>query len=246
MKTHNQVYIDFFEDEEMRFDFSWHGSFSFDLKEVIIDPSFLYYLTSHKIKETQITFFLPDSLIKLIDLSKKNLDYQQLLKSFLTYFRYGWGRKLINKNLDILYWNIDKMRIKPIILDDIISEPKDYYYDSILNSFIDHNFYISMSPKLNLLGDCIGKILEFSKKKNKIILSKSRKLAKLIQGKVISLELPERADSTIKAKSSLINKIFDFKGGKAAKFFIGISLGIGGYIHPVIGGVGLVFAFFDP
>lgn len=240
------IAIDLFGKGVNHFRINEHKHFSLNFDEIILDPSVLFYLTSHKIKETKMTYYLPDNLIKLIERSKENKEHQQFLKSFLTYFRYGYSRKIEENDWDIFYENIKRMNIKAISEDNIRGEQRDNYYENYLKLFSNHNFYISMSPKINFLGDCIAKIMEFSKRTGKIILSKSRKLANLLREKVTSLELPKHFDDAVRAKSEILCKMFNFQGGRATKFFIGISLGVGGFINPVIGGIGVLFAFIDP
>jgi hypothetical protein len=235
------------------FYFHGHGHFSMDYDEVILDPSVLFYLTSHEIKETQIVYYLPDNLIRLIEKSKENEELRDFLKSFLSYFGYRSIKHIQKNNWNIFYQNIQRMTIKPISQKDILTDQKENYYDKYLKLFSKHKFYISMSPMINFLGDIIAKIMEFSKKTGTIILSKSRKLADLLREKIMALELPKHFteilnhfDKGLKIKSELLNKIFDFKGGRSAKFFIGVCLGIGGITHPVIGGISAAFVFIDP
>lgn len=244
--------IDLLGNGSNHFHFHGHGHFSMDYDEVILDPSVLFYLTSHKIKETRIVYYLPDNLIRLIEKSKENEELRDFLKSFLSYFRYGFSKRIQENDWDIFYQNIQKMTIKRISQEDVLTDQKENY-DNYLKLFSKHKFYISMSPMINFLGDIIAKIMEFSKKIGKIILSKSRKLANLLREKIISLELPKHLaempnnfDNGLKMKSELLNKIFDFKGGRTSKFFIGVCLGVGGLIHPVIGGIGVAFVFIDP
>jgi|WetSurMetagenome_2_1015567.scaffolds.fasta_scaffold109509_1 hypothetical protein len=230
-----------------------HGQFSIKYDEVIIDPSFLFYLYSHKIKKSEITFYLPDNTLRLIERSKENSELRQFLKSFLTFFRYGFSRNIQEDDWSLFFENINQMNIKPITLEMIQPEKNhDYYYD-YLKHFQDTDFNISMSPMINILGDCIGKIMEFSRQTGTLILTKSRRLANLLREKIISLELPRRLaelpddfDNAFRVKSHLLNRIFNFPGGRTTKFFIGVCLGVGGFIHPVIGGLGVVFVFIDP
>lgn len=240
-------------DGRNHFHFHGHGHFSLDYEEVILDPSVLFYLTSHAVKETNILYYLPDNLLRLIELSKENKEYQQFLKSFLSYFRYGDSRNIEENDWKVFYENIGRMKINPITQDDLKTESQDNYYEKYLKLFSDHDFYISMSPKINFLGDCIAKIMEFSKRTGKLILSKSRKLANLLKEKIASLELPKRLaempnhfDNVLRIKSELLNRMFDFRGGRTTKFFVAVCLSVGGFIHPVVGGIGVVFVFIDP
>ena len=103
-----------------------------------------------------------------------------------------------------------------------------------------------MSPKMNLLGDVIAKIIVFSKKTGVAILSKTRRLANLLRESIVTLELPKKFDDAIVKKQEITGQLFHFQGGRAAKFFIGVILSAGGFIHPAIGVPGIVFAFMDP
>lgn len=234
-------------------DFHGQGEFSIKYDEVVIDPSFLFYLCSHKIKESKITYYLPDKLLQLIDLSKENDQYREFLKTFLSFFRYGFSRNIIEDNWYLFYDNLQRMNIKPISLEMMKSEETNIFYENYLKLFQDHDFYISMSPEINFLGDCIAKIMEFSRQTGMLILSKSRKLANLLREKIISIELPRRLeelpvdfDNAFRIKSELLNKVFHFPGSRTTKFFIGVCLGLGGFVHPIIAGLGVAFVFIDP
>lgn len=245
--------IDLLGDGRNHFHFHGHGHFSLDYSEVILDPSVLFYFTLHKINETQIIYYLPDNLIRLINRSQESKEHQTFLKSFLTYFSYGYSKQIEENDWNLFYQNISVMNIKPISLDDIKANQKHDYYKRYLKLFSEHGFYISMSPKINFLGDCIAKILEFSKRTGRIILSKSRKLANLLREKIISLELPRRFaempnnfDNGLRIKSELLNRMFDFRGGRTTKFFIAVCLGVGGLTNPTLGVIGVAFIFIDP
>ena len=107
--------IDIIGDERNYFHFHGRGHIDFDFEEVILDPSILYYLLSHKIKENKMIYYLPDNMIRLIEKSKNENKYQEFLISFLRYFSYS--RKKENLNLEMFYDNINKMKIKPISIE---------------------------------------------------------------------------------------------------------------------------------
>ena len=197
------------------FQFHGHLNFFWGYEEVILDPSVLFYLTNHEINETSITYYLPDNLIRLIKRSKESNELSEFLKSFLTYFRYGYSKKVNNQGLKTLYQNIERMIIKPISIENLKSEKTESNYEKYLMLFSDHDFYISLSPRINFLGDCVAKIMEFSKYTGRLILSKSRRFANLLREKIISIELPKRIDNVIHAKNELLNRMFEFKGGES-------------------------------
>ena len=212
-------------------------------KILIFDPSVLHYLMSCEVKDNDYQIYIPDSLFKLITLSKDNDEYKAFLSRFLRYFSYRRSAEIVDYDWDEFYANIEKISIIPITDEDI--EDKEEY-ESILSMFEKHTFYVSLSPKMNFLGDVLAKIIGFSKKTGVAILSKTRRLSNLIRGKIVTLELPKKFDDVVLRKQEITGQLFRFHGGRAAKFFIGIILSAGGFIHPAIGVPGMLFAFMDP
>lgn len=94
MSKYMDFYIVLLSDNRNNYHFHGNGHFALDYDEVILDPSVLFYLTTYKIKETQIVYYLPDNILRLIEKSKDNKELQEFLKSFLSYFRYGFSRKI--------------------------------------------------------------------------------------------------------------------------------------------------------
>jgi len=237
-------------------DFHCHceGKIDFRMdKGVVIDPSFLQSLMSYKLNiefSNKIKFFIPDTLDTLITKARDDKEYKEVLERFLTYFSYYYrllARKIFSEsdwkqlytNYDLLNKNKQIFKIKE---EDIDKE----VYAFCMETFKNHNFYISMSSKINFLGDILGKILGFSKKHGAIILMKTRRFANLIREKIITLELPKRLDELIDSKQFLIKRIFSFQGGKFVKFFVGVVTTMGGYVHPAIAIPGIILTFMDP
>ena len=94
----------------------------------------------------------------------------------------------------------------------------------------------------------ISKIIEFSRKSGVAVLSKTRRLANLLRERIVTLELPQKFDDVVMKKQEITKQLFNFQGGRATKFFVGVILSVVGFVHPVgpVGPVGLVFAFMDP
>ncbi len=222
-----------------------HGVIKVPPKKLIFDPSVLYYLTICEIEDNDYQIYIPDSLSKLISLSKNNNEYRAFLGRFLQYFSYRRNSKLADYDWDKFYNNIEKIHITPITIEDIEKEE----YESILSMFKKHTFYISMSPKMNFLGDVLAKIIIFSKKTGIAILSKTRRLSNLIRRKIATLELPKKFDEAVLRKKEITDQLFRFPGGKATRFFIGVILTVEGFIHPsypFIGALDMLFVFMDP
>lgn len=222
-----------------------HGTINLPSKKLIFDPSVLYYLMTCDVKENKFEIYLPDNLLKLIHLSKKDNNYRKFLQNFLTFFSYSRKNDLKENNWSRFFKNIEKIKIKIITTEKIEDKQK---YDTIVSMFQKHKFYISMSPKLNFLGDILAKIITFSKQTGFAILSKTRRFSNLLREKIVSLELPKMLDDAVSIKGEIVGRLFDFQGGKATKFFIGITLTVGGFVHvhPAIAVPGLIFAFTDP
>lgn len=232
------------------FDFSGTGHFHFSDDEIILDPSMLFYMTNHEIKEGPVVCYIPDDLKKLIEMARETKDneYKIFLGSFLRYFGDSHSEHLERNSWTLFYKNYDKLDIRAITEEDINAYREDSFYPFYQETFSDHDFYISLSPFKNFLGSVIGKVMEFSRKKGMLVLSKSKALANRLSGKITALELPEKMDALAKLKQEITGKIFYFRGGRATKAFIGISLSVGGLVtaNPIIGVGGAVFAFTDP
>ena len=220
-----------------------HGIIEIPAKKLIFDPSILHYIMSYEVKKNDYQIYIPDSLLKLISLSKENYEYREFLRKFIFYFSYQGSSEVAEYQWDRFYANIEKLSINPIAAEDIDDR---YVYETILSIFERHTFYISMSPKMNFLGDVLAKIIGFSKKTGVLILSKTRRFANLLREKIVTIELPKKFDDVVIKKQEITGQIFRFQGGRATKFFIGVMLSAGGFIHPAIGVPGIVFAFMDP
>ena len=219
-----------------------HRFIQFSSKELIFDPSILHYLMNCAVKKNEYVVYIPDTLLKLIELSKENDEYKTFLTKFLSYFSYSRTSTFSENNYRMFYSNMEKLKIKPITLENI--DEKEVY-EKIVSMFKEHEFYISMSPKINFLGDILGKIIGFSKVKGVAVFSKTRRLSNLLREKIIVLELPKRLDKVVMSKQKVVGKLFDFQGGKATKFFIGITFSLYSDISE-ISDLGVIFAFMDP
>lgn len=220
--------------------------FYMDKNEIILDPSMIFYLTTIEVEKNGFIFYVPDNLIRLIELAKKEKKYQDFLVSFLTYFRFGFSKRINKNGIKLLQKNIQKLNIKTISNYDIKTKNFDEIYQKYMTLFSEKKFYISMSPEINFLGDCIMKIMEFSKQKGLLILSKSRRLTNLFREKILSLEIPKNADIVIQNKIDNMNSLFEFNGGKAVKYFLGFAIAVGGVPNHIVGILGVAYTFFDP
>lgn len=244
MRTHFD--IDIIGNDLLHFRIHGYGNIELDRKELIIDPSVLHFLLFDKVKDNDFIFYLPDTLIRLIDKSKESEEHRMFLERFLNYWGYPYYHQNKKPNWNLFYNNIKTLKIKPITKDTLSTDNEKNNLEFYEKEFKNHSFYIALSPLTNVLADCVGKIVEFSKKTGTMILSKTRRLANLVREKIIALEIPKRMDNIVKAKQNITNKIFNFQGGRATKFFLGLVIAIVSMENSKFNEISVLFAFFDP
>lgn len=242
----NFYHLDSLSDENVTFRIYVEGDISLNDKEFILDPSVFHHMLYESINQTEFSFYVPDTLLRLIQLSRESIQEQAFLLGFLQY----WGQRTYKglvPNWELFYENIQRMKIISLT-EELLGEQREElsFYNE---SFVNHPYYISLSPPKNVLADTIGKIMTFSKKTGKKIISKSKRLLKSLGGKIAALQLPDRADNLVQAKQNFTGKLFNFKGGKAAKVFVGIVIGVAGAAvtgNHYLSAAGVIFACYDP
>lgn len=147
-------------------------------KEAIIDIS-AYPELSEIIGKNAYTYYFPDTIKKLI-LQGEN--YREILQRLI--------KKWTKRNVDFellenifIKEEIPSARIK-IITKDMVDE---YVYSFCYEKFTLKELEISFSPKFNLLGDLIGKILGFAKISATPILMRNQKLVRFIKKSIIGV-----------------------------------------------------------
>jgi hypothetical protein len=101
----------------------------------------------------------------------------------------------------------------------------------------------------NTIRKAVTTILSHSKRTGTAILMRGRQLAEFLRDRLVSLEMPSKADQVVKKKAAFTARLFAFKGGQATKFFVGLALGIGGLFPgapAIINVAGLALALVDP
>ena len=175
---------------------------------IIFDPSSLYYLGDEAILrdniDESIKIFIPDTLFKLVELSRNNLDNKEFLFKFLVSF----SNKSINKAresfcFDKFYKNYESCVINPIYYE------KDKEYQEVVKLIDTKNttFNIKLDNTdvvTNLYTDIVVKTLLISKKNNLNILSKTRKFANVLKEKITSFELSISFEKILKLKKKLL------------------------------------------
>lgn len=242
-------FLDFFintDDNDLYIRAVARGKISLTDKEIIIDPSFLYYLQTAEIQESGFTFYLPDTILNLIERAREGEQERAFLTGFLNF----WGQKRYkesNADWNLFFENMSRMKIVAITDEMIAAGEETSEMNFFLEQFVNHPFYTTFSPLKNVLGDCVGKIILFSKKTGQKILSKTRRLSKLLREKITVLELPKRYSETLELKRNFTAKLTKKLPGKEnTKFFIGLGIAVGGMWWTPLGVAGIAYAFLDP
>ncbi len=232
--------------------------------KIIFDPSVLYFLLKYNLLEYnifselgKIEIFIPNSLYELINKSKENEEYRNILLNFIYFFSYESYREINKKEIDRLYENLNKLNIRIISDKDIDNKFYEKIYNLLPNSYKFKNIKL-FGRKINLLKDTLAKIICFSVQKTVAILQKTRKFINLIRERINLIELsreiknvPGGFKELKKLKENLFSPVTTFTGVKEIKWFIGIFAAFFGCIEQVpfnqiIDIADLVFIFMDP
>ena len=215
---------------------------------------------------TELSLYVPDEFLKIFksDLNKDNLDS-------LTDFFYEYSflnQEEINLETVSNYHKsfktiLDKCRKGIISNFSIKGIPKNFDTNNNFEIFqfesgnsenkikdIDEN----TSKTSSLAQIYINRIVEGSKNTNKAIFEISSKAFNSLGHYIYSLQIPDSIFKTIKRTDHLIglknnfisNKLFNFKGGKSVKVFIGCTIAIAGLKNEAAGIAGVIIAFADP
>lgn len=102
---------------------------------------------------------------------------------------------------------------------------------------------MEFSPKLNIIGDIIGKILGYALKTKTLILMVNQRLVKLVKS------IPVFLNNTLKLKQEFLAKRIPYLDyGRGVRFYIGIILEMGGSVIPIplANEVGYFLMVLDP
>ncbi|WP_137171641.1 hypothetical protein [Massilia sp. HP4] len=196
---------------------------------------------------------IPDNLARLLDLIRDgSQEHRTFLARIIRYFRGGYYRPTSQYEsyddvlVDRIIEFIENLRItgRLVIIGDDNSDPE--ISNALRKLYPGKAFEISLSPKRNFVRDYLIRIYSWSKAKGGLVLERTRRVFSDMGHHITALQIPDNLDRHIDLKSRYIQNIFNFKGGKTAKFFLGCAVSIAGLEHYSAGIVGVAIAFTDP
>jgi len=222
-------------------------------KAVAIGPSSLESLAYEELwPNGDVKIALPDNLMRLLSLIREgSFEHRIFLIRLVRYFRAGpWQARKYedqdNEMVDRIVMMVDAFERdnRLIVINDEMTDP--VIKESFSSLYPGRAFEISLSPKRNLLRDYLVRIYSWSKRTGGLILERTRRVFSDIGHHIATLQLPDKLDHYVGFKSRYVGRMFGFRGGKAAKFFVGCAVGIAGLGSPAASIAGVVIAFADP
>jgi len=201
--------------------------------EIILDLSALPFIESIAKSRPRI-IWLPDTVARLLINSRSNPNYREFLNKL---FR-RWTRRRINFDAlseIILRAQIGETRIRMITTEEADTK----IYNLFLERLLGNDLVVELSPRLNLLGDIVGKIVGASHKMRKAIIMANRALHRLVRDIIPVLDA---ANDVVDWKTKFFeeNLHFPVKRTRGIRWFVGITLGV------AVSPVGIVLGILDP
>lgn len=180
-----------------------------------------------------MTYYIPDTIQRLLKRAKKDSQYYYLTTRLLG----EWTRRTI----DLKFLSEVLVREKNIEINiEFITEEM---VDKKTFLFCHENFSIKsltteFSPRYNLLGDIVGKTLGFARKSGYPILMLNGKLVRIIRGKI---PIFDAATMFVDRKQDFFRKSIPYYDrSRGARWLVGTTVGI------TISPIGFILAVIDP
>src|SRR3989344_9255731 len=126
-----------------------------------------------------ITVYIPDTIKKLLDKAKQNTIYYEYLDKLIS----KWTNKIID--YDFIEKILKEGKYNNVT---VISAGEDYVderlFTDILSNIYSKDLMPEFSPRFNLLGDLIGKILGIAKRQSAYLIMKTKKIISLLKNKL--------------------------------------------------------------
>lgn len=208
--------------------------------EAIIDISVYPELIKMRGKnDLYPTYYFPDTIKKLILQEEK---YKEFLQRLIR----KWTKRYVDfellKNIFIKE-GIPWARIKVITKDMVDEEVYSFCYEK----FTLKELEISFSPKFNLLGDLIGKILGFAKKSGIPILMRNQTLVRFVKKSIIGVF---GFNIFVDKKQEILEKYIPLRKTRFIRWLIGVAIQVNKFETPLLSRLkdflGIVLILMDP
>ena len=201
--------------------------------EIILDLSSLPLIASVVESQPRV-IWLPDAILTLLKNSKDNPKYRNILDRL---FRRWTRRKIDFEYLSeiIFRGGIGETKIKVITSQEVDRE----IYNLFLKRLVGKDMVVELSPRLNLLGDVVGKIVGASHKMKKAIVMANRALQRMVR---VLIPVLDATSIVVDWKTKLFeqNLHFPVRRTRGIRWIVGMTLGV------AISPVGIVLALVDP
>lgn len=206
-------------------------------KEAILDISVFPEL--NKIVEVsrfdfKPVYYIPDTVYKLFIKAKTDVQYYQLITDLF--------RKWTTRSIDFRLLSrishekeIGGIRFVPITKEMVDMEVYEFCYER----FVDEKLFAELSPRTNVLGDIIGKILGFAKRSKIPILMLNRKLATMVRGVI---PVFDATNIFVDKKQKFFSAFIPVKRTRGVRWFICLVINLTLPSNPA----GVVLAVVDP
>lgn len=201
--------------------------------EVVLDISSLPFVKVIIEAKPKI-IWLPDTLEKLLILARERPEYHKILtRLFRQWTRrkidIDWLSEIISKR------KFEETRIKLITVEDVDTR----VYALFLERLIKRDLMIELSPRLNILGDIVGKIIGGAQKLKRAILLANRALQRMARKLIPVLDV---ANVLVDAKTSFLetNLHLPLRRTRRVRWLIGITVGV------LISPTGIMLGLLDP
>jgi len=180
----------------------------------------------------QPTYYIPDTISILLRKAKENEQYYYFITKLLT----RWTQRYIDirlLNKIFVEKEFSKAKIEFITKEDVDEKVYSFCY----KNFVSKDLVVELSPKFNLIGDIIGKILGFAKISETPILMMNQRLVREVKK---SIPILDAANMFVDQKQKFFSKIIPLERIRGIRWFIGITVGT------IINPVGFILTVIDP
>ena len=198
-------------------------------------------------------FAVPDVLLKLLErVLDGDLQARNVLSSVFGYFDVKFGKS--GRSKGDVFWHMAR-RLASVIkqltdagnLEVLSSSTIDVKLNLVLADLYEQpRFKIELSPRASFLKAYVLRVYSWATEQGHVVLEKGRRIFSDLRSRISTLELAARADAMVEFKANYFERRLNFRGSRATKFFLAVSIGVTGLVLPAAGLAGLLIAFVDP